>query len=120
MAGRALSAMERAFVLLDEAQPFNGVLVLRVRGPLDERSFRAGIAALQARHPLLRSAIESDAFVERSDAMPLTILDRLDDDHWRREAEAVLNTRFAPGQLLARMVWLRGDGVSDVLTAHHH
>ncbi len=118
--GRALSAMERALVLLDEAQPFNGLLSFRLRGPLDETALRAGILALQARHPILRMAIEGDAYVERAGAMPLHIVERRSDDDWRIAAENVLNERFVAGELLARMVWVRGDGVSELLTAHHH
>jgi hypothetical protein len=118
--GRRLAAMERAFVLLDEVLPFNGVLVLRLRGPLDEASLRRGIAALQARHPLLRMAIDGDRFVELAEPMPLRTVPRDGDDRWRAEAEHVLNERFAPGGLLARLVWVRGDGVHELLTAHHH
>lgn len=52
--------MERAFWLLDRGARFNGVGVVAVRGPLDERLLQAGLRQLQAQHPLLRVRVTGD------------------------------------------------------------
>src|SRR4029079_10125885 len=54
---RPLCDMERAFFLLDRGHPFNGVYVVSLCGPLTEALLRAGLARIEARHPVMRARI---------------------------------------------------------------
>ncbi|RFM27234.1 hypothetical protein DXN05_14460 [Deminuibacter soli] len=53
--------------------------------------------------------------------IPLEIVSREDDDHWRRRTEQEWKTLF-PVETgpLAKMVWLRDAATSDLLLAFHH
>jgi hypothetical protein len=123
---RALCDMERAFFLLDRGTRFNGVQVVRLRGPLDEALLRQGLLRLQARHPLLRVRLRGDdrqlAFTDEHAApLPLAWLHRHSDDDWQRVAEAELNRPFAvDGDHLTRLTVLHGAEGSDLVLSHHH
>lgn len=124
---RALSPMERGFMLLDRARPFNGVPLLTVRGAITEAHLRAAIDRLQARHPLLRVRVDGDAaaglprFTTRGvPTMGLEIAERRGADDWLPLAQRELNRPFPPGEPLTRFHWLRGDGVHDLLYPQHH
>ncbi len=126
MAGRPLSPAETTLWRLDRASPVGFTTIARVTGPLDAAALRAGLAAAQARHPLLRVRIEADGvdrarFVPDAGEVPLTCEDG-DPDDWPAIAEAEVNTRVpwerAP---LLRARWVRhgpGDGTLFV-TLHH-
>ncbi|GAA3737443.1 condensation domain-containing protein [Salinactinospora qingdaonensis] len=55
---RPLSGVERWYWLCDQFSPLNVIARVRVHGALSPEAMRRGLDALQARHPLLRTAIE--------------------------------------------------------------
>lgn len=55
---RELSPSERFYWICDQVTPLLGVGHVRLRGPLRPEEPEQGLRALQARHPLLRVAIE--------------------------------------------------------------
>ncbi len=59
-AHRPLSPLERWYWIADQISPLNVIGRVRVHGTLPGPVLRAALDALQARHPLLRVAIESD------------------------------------------------------------
>ena len=98
LSGRPLGAFERAMLRTQRHSPFDVVLVLRfARGPSGEAVERA-LAALQARHALLRWRIggprRAPAFVEGAPAIPLERVERQGADGWRALAERQLAHRF--------------------------
>jgi hypothetical protein len=58
---RELSPLERWYWIADQISPLNVIGRVRLHGPVSQSSLRSALDALQARHPLLRVAIEADA-----------------------------------------------------------
>src|SRR4051794_13271223 len=116
---RPLSPAERAVWLLDQAAPLNGVIVAQLRGraPTVEE-LRVALARLQARHPLLRARVDGQVaarprFVVGEGVPEASIRRALRQgaESWRAEAEAEINTPFAPeGGPLLRAVLVAGSG----------
>jgi hypothetical protein len=121
---RLLSPSERAVWLLDQASALNGILIAHFAGEVAPETIRAGLDRLQARHPLLRAAIEGlpkTRYVEGGAPIPLSVVARESDASWRALAEEELNRRFLPtDRCLMRAVLLRGDERSDLLLCLHH
>lgn len=75
---RPLGPLERWYWICDQVSPLNVVSRVQVRGPLPDDALRAGLDALQERHPLLRAVIRTDAvgadpwFVHR-DGLPIPL-----------------------------------------------
>lgn len=59
--GRPLSPLERWYWICDQISALNVISRAEVRGRVSFEALRAGLDALQRRHPLLRVAIETDA-----------------------------------------------------------
>ena len=96
--GRPLGAFERAMLRTQRHSPFDVVLVLRfARGPSGEAVERA-LAALRARHALLRWRIAgprgAPGFVDGAPAIPLERVERQGPEGWRALAERQLAHRF--------------------------
>ncbi|GAA2242833.1 condensation domain-containing protein [Streptomyces amakusaensis] len=58
---RELSPLERWYWIADQISPLNVIGRVRLHGPVSRSSLRSALNLLQARHPLLRVAIEADA-----------------------------------------------------------
>ena len=113
----------------DGHAPFTSVFSIQLLGRLDEERLRLALARLQAKHPLLRSVIEDGAgsegprfvLLDRSEPIPLRIVERKSDDDWqtevRREWVAPFNARRDP---LVRLVWVRASEVSELILVGHH
>ncbi len=125
---RPLSAVERWYWLCDQLSTLNVISRVRVRGALTEAALRRGLAALQARHALLRAVIEHDAgllprWVPSDRPIPLRCVERHHDDQWVRECNEVelierVDTDVGP---LIRVTALLGrDGVHDLLVVVPH
>jgi hypothetical protein len=115
---RPLGIFETAETLTDAAAPFNVVGVIELETDIDPSALRDALDRAQQRHPLLRARIDdrNGAFhfvVGETAAIPLAIVDREDDDHWRRIAEIELNRAFdvAAGPLM-RCALLTGSAGS--------
>jgi hypothetical protein len=125
-AARPLSPAEATLWRLDRASPVGFTTIARVTGRLDEAALRAGLAAAQARHPLLRVRIEAVGiggarFVPGAGEIPL----RCEDgpaDGWAAVAEREVNTSVPWARApLARAVWLRhGPEDGTLLVTLHH
>ncbi len=127
MLNRKLGGFEATWALMDDFVPvlFVGALHLS-NGPAPD-VLRMALAALQARHPLLRVGLDRRGadyfFVEAPEPrpVPLTLARRDGPDHWRALAEHELNTAMettvAP---LMRCTFLHGDTDSDLILTFHH
>jgi Condensation domain len=125
---RRLMLLERT-MFRDGHTPFTSVFSIQLLGRLDQERLRLALACLQAKHPLLRSVIvdgagsEGPRFVlqDRSEPIPLRIVERKSDDDWqtevRREWVAPFNARRDP---LVRLVWVRASEVSELILVGHH
>lgn len=123
---RPLLLLERT-MYREGRTPFTSVFPIQVTGELDEARLRQALACVQAKHPLLRCVVEECAheprfvLLDRIAPIPLCIVERSGDNDWqsvvRREWVAPFDATREP---LARVVWVRGDGMSElVLLAHH-
>ncbi|MDQ0987706.1 hypothetical protein [Streptomyces sp. V2I9] len=120
---RELSPLERWYWIADQISPLNVVGRVRLHGPVSRASLRTALDGLQARHPLLRVAIEADPtgrhprFVA-ADGRPVPLDHRTltspeaVESGWRRVVdEELVNGRIAPGTgPLATAVVLSGPG----------
>lgn len=127
--------MERAFWLLDRGARFNGVGVVTVRGPIDERLLRTGLARLQAQHPFLRMRVvggdRHPRFTEEgAGPIPLRVVRTTAGASLQQVIEHELNLRFAPDtDHLSRVTLVIGPGPGPgpadrerselVVTIHH-
>ncbi len=118
--------MERAFWLLDRGTCVNGLGVVTVRGPLDDKLVQAGLGQLQQRHPLLRMQVVGDdrslRFSENAvGAIPLRVVRQKSAEQWLQIAEHELNLRFTvPHEPLMRVTMLMSPGKSELIITTHH
>lgn len=115
--------------IAENGLPFslNFTITARVRGVFTQTALEDALLKLRQRHPLLASRVEADAAgnvyftTENVPAIPLRIVNRVDDDHWVQEVERELpigyDHRVGP---LLRCVWLRGAEVSDLILVCDH
>ncbi|MET1076115.1 MAG: condensation domain-containing protein, partial [Umezawaea sp.] len=125
---RPLSPVERWYWIADRHSPLNVVARVRVRGPLAPRAIRAGLDALQTRHPLLRATIVADPADANPEfatgagiPIPLRVVDG--DTHWEHEVnehELVDRVDLAAGPLCRAVLLRHGDDVHDVLLTVSH
>lgn len=127
---RQLGSFEHAWVLTGLCAPLAVVSVLRVRNGPSRESLRRALNELQSSQPMLRVSIvakgrqfwfESPSSVPE---IPLELIERQDEDHWRRVAVQALNSGVditsAP---LMYCIYLRqpapGSEAELVLVYHH-
>ncbi|MFH1139248.1 MAG: condensation domain-containing protein [Pseudomonadota bacterium] len=124
---RELSPSEMMWWILDARCRVNFVMHARIRGVWADRDLRAGLDAIQARHPLLRARIEPCGrnrlrFVFHDVApLPLRVVNN-SGPSWVEEGEEELRLCFdADRGPLARAVLLkRGPADSILLFTFHH
>lgn len=123
--GRALGALEYVVAVADRAAPINFVMVADLRGPLTEGGLRAGLHAVQRRHPLLAMRLAPEgrrlAFSATTAPIPLRSVEA------ERSAVPALCAEEATTRLpeetgpLLRATWVRHGGeISTVLLTFHH
>lgn len=124
---RPFDAMERMTDRFDRAVTLNFTVEATVRGPLPEADLRAGLRALEARHPLLRAAIDRSGDTPRFVAgmaaeIPLTTVDgdRACADAYM--ARSVEHMRWEDAGPRARLRAIRLSDAETVLqlTLHHN
>jgi hypothetical protein len=123
---RPLLLLERT-MYREGRTPFTSVFPIQVAGELDESRLRHALARVQAKHPLLRCAIEEAAraprfvLLDRPTPIPLRIVERNREDEWQTEVRREWVKPFeASREPLLRVVWVRGGDVHElVLVAHH-
>jgi hypothetical protein len=111
---RALSAVERAFWLLDRSTSFNGVNTSFLKGPITVEHVRRALEWVQARHELLRVAIVGTEFVPVDAPVPL----KVSQQSWQECERDEINGRYEEGELLWRAVWAEKD--QALLISHQH
>ncbi|WP_257458378.1 phthiocerol/phthiodiolone dimycocerosyl transferase family protein [Archangium lipolyticum] len=120
---RPLGRNERDFWVLDKQTEFNFTLVVRLSGPLDPEQLKKALTAVQHRHPLLGVRIDGDppGFLPSVNPIPLQVLERADDDHWRRRTEGELVTRIPSTEgPLVRVTLLSSPQVHELLITFLH
>ncbi|WNV88896.1 phthiocerol/phthiodiolone dimycocerosyl transferase family protein [Umezawaea sp. Da 62-37] len=125
---RPLSPVERWYWIADRLSPLNVVARVRVRGPLAPRAIRAGLDALQLRHPLLRATIVADPADANPEfatgtgtPIPLRVVDG--DARWEHEVnerELVDRVDLAAGTLCRAVLLSHGDDEHDLILVVSH
>ena len=116
-------------MLGDGYTPFNGVVPVKIRGEFSAASLHHALLRLQQKHPWLNAVITYDknnrpCFTIDKDKpvkIPVQIIPRNSDDHWRIESINQWLVPFKTDQEpMLRMVWVKGNGVSELLMVIHH
>lgn len=121
---RPLTDVERAAWLIDQVSPLRFVTVAHVAGDLDPVALRHALAAVQARHPLLRVGVAPGpppCYVGTMRPIDLRVVARAGDETWRaevdRERETAMDVVSGP---LVRVVLVHAAERSEVLATSHH
>ena len=124
-----MNVIERAECLLDSGSSgnMNFTVIAVYCGELDAKTLETGLAALQARHLLLRSSItwqgNTSQFSPTSQPVPVLVQPLLADQLqvWKPAAMSALRQRFDDnGEPLWRVTWLRGDACGQLMLTFHH
>jgi NRPS condensation-like uncharacterized protein len=116
-------------MLGDGKTPFNGVFPIKIRGEFSAASLHYALLRLQQKHPLLNAVITYDknnrpyfaTANEQPVKIPVEILSRYSDHDWEAETVRQWQTPFRTElEPMLRVSWLKGDGVSELLTVFHH
>ncbi|MGK9123728.1 condensation domain-containing protein [Olivibacter sp. SA151] len=106
----------------------NVVTTVTIRGSFSKACLQAALDKVQRRHPLLNVHIEQDVssapyFVQATikKDIQVRVIDRLTDDDWKSEFVRECLAPFdATDSLLLRVVWIRGENLSDLMFVGHH
>lgn len=115
-------------LLGDGTEPFNAVIAFRLKGDFKEENIRHALYQIQAKHPWLRALITHDEknipwfeVPQPTIPIPMRIVVRKGENDWQEESKREWHTIFDYEKLpLIRFVWIKGEGVSDMLFAFHH
>lgn len=110
-----------------QGMSLNFAVTARVHGPLTLAELQAGLAVLGRRHPLMavRAAARPDGTPYFTDEgvppVPVRVVERHTENDWVGETERGVTerTHYLEGPML-RCVWLRGEGVSDLILICDH
>lgn len=126
---RKLGSFETAQAVTNENFPFNAVLILRITNGPSENTLKQVISLLQRRQPMLRVCLEKNKKQyffqsENTPSIPLRMVERKSDEHWKEVAEEELNhiIDYQTGPL-ARLTYIIGkNGEQEreiIITVHH-
>ncbi|MFP7655480.1 condensation domain-containing protein [Chryseobacterium proteolyticum] len=115
-------------LLGDGTEPFNAIIPFRLKGDFREEDVRHALYQIQAKHPWLRALITHDEkkvpWFEVPDPIvpiPVRTVVRKGENDWQEESIKEWQTVFKYDQFpLIRFVWIKGEGVSDMLFVFHH
>ncbi|MEJ5102527.1 condensation domain-containing protein [Chryseobacterium sp. MYb328] len=127
MIKRKLMMVER-IMYVDPETPVNCVFAAKIKGELSEQNFKTALEKIQQKHALLRVVIDSQSekypfFKEEKDIapIPLRIVERKTEEDWLTESQKEWKILFEEEKTpLARVVWVRGQDVSEVFWAIPH
>ncbi|MCL8538667.1 condensation domain-containing protein [Chryseobacterium gallinarum] len=127
MIKRKLMMVER-IMYVDPETPVNCVFAAKIKGEIPEQNFKTALEKIQQKHALLRVVIDSKSekypfFIEEKDIapIPLRIVERKTDEDWLTESQKEWKILFEEEKApLARVVWVRGQEVSEVFWAIPH
>lgn len=127
MIKRKLMMVER-IMYVDPKTPVNCIFAAKIKGELPEQNFKTALEKIQQKHALLRVVIDSKSekypfFIEEKEIapIPLRIVERKTDQDWLTESQKEWKILFEDEKMpLARVVWVRGQDVSEVFWAIPH
>lgn len=113
---------------VDAETPLNCVFPVKIRGTVRAENLRIALAKIQQKHPLLRTRIKEDAagyphFVSSNnlEEIPVRVVERLGEEDWQQQSKIEWRKLFDGENLpLARVVWIKGTEVSDLLLVCPH
>ena len=120
--------MVERIMYVDPETPVNCVFAAKIKGELPEQNFRTALEKIQQKHALLRVVIDIKSekypfFKEEKDIapIPLRIVERKTDEDWLTESQKEWKILFEEEKTpLARVVWVRGQDISEVFWAIPH
>jgi len=127
MIKRKLMMVER-IMYVDPETPVNCIFAAKIKGELLEQNFKTALEKIQQKHALLRVVIDSKSekypfFIEEKEIapIPLRIVERKTDQDWLTESQKEWKILFEEEKTpLARVVWVRGQDVSEIFWAIPH
>ncbi|MGG7468975.1 condensation domain-containing protein [Chryseobacterium arthrosphaerae] len=127
MIKRKLMMVER-IMYVDPETPVNCIFAAKIKGELPEQNFKTALEKIQQKHALLRVVIDSKTekypfFIEEKEIapIPLRIVERKTDQDWLTESQKEWKILFEEEKTpLARVVWVRGQDVSEVFWTIPH
>jgi NRPS condensation-like uncharacterized protein len=112
---------------VDGHTPINCIITARIIGDIRADDLQLALRKVQGKHPLLRANVVEEggqvyfSFSESAREIPLRQLERKGDQDWKdvtaREWKMPFDMKQDP---LVRMVWLRSQGVSELMLIGHH
>jgi hypothetical protein len=124
---RKLSRIEQWWIHFEDKWPLRFAVKVRVRGEITAEHLKAALYKLQQKHPLLAvrvtltpsgvPGLTRDGVPE----IPLRVIENVRSHDWERAMIEGLSEPFAlrTGPLV-RVIWLNGDGWSDLVVICHH
>ncbi len=120
--------MVERIMYVDPETPVNCVFAAKIKGEIPEQNFTTALEKIQQKHALLRVVIDTKSekypfFIEEKDIapIPLRIVERKTDEDWLTESQKEWKILFEEKKTpLARVVWVRGQDVSEVFWAIPH
>ena len=111
-------------------QPFNISMAISIKGAIDPKDMENALRKVQQKHPMLRAQLYTDHKKKphfiwgKVGSIPLKILKRNSEDHYKNVVEKEFITPFETGKEcklpLARAIFLRDETHSDLaLTLQH-
>lgn len=127
MIKRKLMMVER-IMYVDPETPVNCIFTAKIKGELPEQHFKSALEKIQQKHPMLRVVVDTKSekypfFKEEKDIapIPLRIVERKTDEDWLTESQKEWKILFEEEKSpLARLVWVRGDNVSEIFWVMPH
>ncbi|WES99716.1 condensation domain-containing protein [Chryseobacterium arthrosphaerae] len=127
MIKRKLMMVER-IMYVDPETPVNCVFAAKIKGQIPEQNFTTALEKIQQKHPMLRVVVDTKSekypfFIEEKEIapIPLRIVERKTDEDWLTESKKEWKILFEEEKTpLARVVWVRGQDVSEVFWAIPH
>jgi GT2 family glycosyltransferase len=115
----------RKLLLIEHVIESNIVYFLRVRGCFAPEGLRLALDRVQRKHPALRVLLrgERDGLYyeyEAAPEIPIRVVQRRNDEDYRRECELELQGQFGEDEPLFRVTWLRGEREQDLLFTTSH
>ncbi|MBN2500737.1 MAG: hypothetical protein JXB38_08175 [Anaerolineales bacterium] len=123
---RPLSVMDNFMWFASKKRMMPFVICMRVRGKFTPDQFFTGLEKLKTKYPWIISRVVEEEkqtyFVQENvPDIPVRVLDRQSDDHWRSLAKAEMSCPFPPetGPFI-RFHIFKGEEVSEIMTTTHH
>ncbi len=120
--------MVERIMYVDPETPVNCIFAAKIKGELPEQNFKTALEKIQQKHPMLRVVVDTKSekypfFKEEKDIapIPLRIVERKTDQDWLTESQKEWKILFEEEKTpLARVVWVRGQDVSEVFWVIPH